>query len=115
MPTYEYKCFACGHQFEAFQKISEAPLDSCPTCTSGEVKRLLSAAPFHLKGAGWYATDYGKNGNGHGKSAANQKQEGDSEAKKADSGGSESQTETGAGKENKDDKGSDSSSEQTTS
>lgn len=62
MPTYEYQCFACNHRFEVFQKISEDPIRVCPVCNanSSSVKRLLSAAPFHLKGSGWYKTDYGK-------------------------------------------------------
>lgn len=60
MPTYEYQCFSCNHQFEVFQKITEEPVKVCPACkaNSGSVKRLLSAAPFHLKGSGWYKTDY---------------------------------------------------------
>ena len=56
MPTYEYRCKKCG-DFEIVQKISEDALTECPTC-SGKVQRLLSAAPFHLKGSGWYKTDY---------------------------------------------------------
>ncbi|HQH26434.1 MAG TPA: zinc ribbon domain-containing protein [Oligoflexia bacterium] len=60
MPTYEYQCFACSHHFEVFQKISDKPIDVCPQChaNGGSVKRLLFAAPFHLKGSGWYKTDY---------------------------------------------------------
>lgn len=56
MPTYEYECQKCG-VFEVVQKISEDALKECPTCQQ-KVVRLLSAAPFHLKGAGWYKTDY---------------------------------------------------------
>lgn len=70
MPTYEYKCFSCQHVFEVFQKISDEPVSTCPKCSAEEVKRLLSAAPFHLKGSGWYATDYGKNGNASSPSPA---------------------------------------------
>jgi putative FmdB family regulatory protein len=58
MPTYEYQCFSCNHTFEAVQKISEDALDTCPKCSAKEVKRLLSASAFHLKGSGWYKTDY---------------------------------------------------------
>ena len=57
MPTYEYQCDACGRIFEIRQRISEPALTRCETC-GGVVKRLLSAAPFILKGEGWYVTDY---------------------------------------------------------
>ena len=58
MPVYEYQCKACGHIEEAFQKISEAPLETCPKC-NGQLKKLISQSSFHLKGSGWYVTDYG--------------------------------------------------------
>jgi putative FmdB family regulatory protein len=57
VPTYEYQCTQCRREFEARQRISEAPLTVCEVC-GGAVKRLLSAAPFILKGEGWYVTDY---------------------------------------------------------
>ena len=57
MPTYEYQCNACGRIFEIRQRISDPALTRCETC-GGAVKRLLSAAPFILKGEGWYVTDY---------------------------------------------------------
>lgn len=57
MPTYEYQCDKCGRIFEVRQRISEPPLETCDTC-GGEVRRLISAAPFILKGEGWYVTDY---------------------------------------------------------
>ena len=57
MPTYEYQCTDCGREFEVRQRISEPPLTLCETC-GGALKRLLSAAPFILKGEGWYVTDY---------------------------------------------------------
>jgi putative FmdB family regulatory protein len=57
VPTYEYQCTSCGREFEARQRISEPPLTRCEQC-GGMVKRLLSAAPFILKGEGWYVTDY---------------------------------------------------------
>jgi putative FmdB family regulatory protein len=57
VPTYEYGCTKCGREFEVRQRISEAPLTVCETC-GGALKRLLSAAPFILKGEGWYVTDY---------------------------------------------------------
>ena len=57
MPTYEYQCTGCGREFEVRQRISEPALTRCEKC-GGVVKRLLSSAPFILKGAGWYVTDY---------------------------------------------------------
>ncbi len=60
MPIYEYTCKQCGN-FEIMQRITEAPLKKCPTC-GARVAKLISRSAFHLKGSGWYATDYGKNG-----------------------------------------------------
>ena len=57
MPTYEYQCDSCPRIFEVRQRISEPALTTCEVC-GGPVRRLLSAAPFILKGEGWYVTDY---------------------------------------------------------
>jgi putative FmdB family regulatory protein len=57
VPTYEYQCEKCQRVFEVRQRITEAPLTTCEAC-GGRVKRLLSPAPFILKGEGWYVTDY---------------------------------------------------------
>src|SRR5438477_12794571 len=57
MPTYEYECLKCTRVFEIRQRISEPALTKCDVC-GGDVRRLLSAAPFILKGEGWYVTDY---------------------------------------------------------
>ena len=61
MPLYEYECEAAGHRFEVIQKFSDAPIDKCRVC-GGPVHKLQSAPAFHLKGTGWYATDYAKPG-----------------------------------------------------
>jgi len=58
MPIYEYRCDACGHRLEAIQKISDAALSDCPSCHQPQLKKLISAAGFQLKGSGWYATDF---------------------------------------------------------
>ncbi len=58
MPIYEYRCGACGHHLEALQKMSEAPLRKCPECGKSQLKRLVSASRFRLKGSGWYETDF---------------------------------------------------------
>jgi putative FmdB family regulatory protein len=62
MPIYEYQCQACHEQFEALQKISDAPLLDCPQCGKPALKKKVSAAAFRLKGSGWYETDF-KTGN----------------------------------------------------
>ncbi len=58
MPIYEYRCTSCGHELEALQKISDAPLTACPSCKSDGLVKRVSAAGFQLKGSGWYATDF---------------------------------------------------------
>ena len=58
MPIYEYECLSCGHRLEAIQKISDEPLRDCPNCQKPELKKLISAAAFRLKGGGWYETDF---------------------------------------------------------
>ncbi|WP_299981610.1 zinc ribbon domain-containing protein [Desulfobacula sp.] len=58
MPVYEYQCTECGQIEEAFQKISDSPLKTCSHC-KGHLKKLISQSTFHLKGSGWYVTDYG--------------------------------------------------------
>jgi putative FmdB family regulatory protein len=57
VPTYEYECEKCRRLFEVRQRITAAALTTCEAC-GGPVKRLLSSAPFILKGEGWYVTDY---------------------------------------------------------
>jgi putative FmdB family regulatory protein len=72
MPIYEYQCTECGKNFEIFQKISDEPLTQCKVCR-GRLTKLISNCAFHLKGTGWYVTDYkkpvdsggGKNGGKH--------------------------------------------------
>jgi len=59
MPLYEYECDTCGHRFETIQRFSDPPLDRCPKC-GGAVRKLQSAPAFHLKGSGWYITDYAR-------------------------------------------------------
>ena len=58
MPIYEYHCQACGSELEILQKISEPPRRQCPDCGENQLKKLVSAASFQLKGTGWYATDF---------------------------------------------------------
>jgi putative FmdB family regulatory protein len=65
MPIYEYQCAACGQVTEKWQKFSEAPLTVCPQC-GGNLEKLISSCSFHLKGGGWYVSDYGGKNPGNG-------------------------------------------------
>ena len=75
MPTYEYACPKCGHQFEQFQSMRDEPLKKCPKCKKTGLKRLVgSGAGLIFKGTGFYITDYKnkpekKEGGGEGKPA----------------------------------------------
>lgn len=61
MPIYEYECLKCGKTAEAMQRFSDPPLTECSLC-KGQLRKLISMSTFHLKGSGWYTTDYcGKN------------------------------------------------------
>ena len=97
MPLYEYLCDACEQRFELIQKFSDGPPEACPKCGKGPVHRQLSSPAFHLKGSGWYVTDYARKG-----SAA----EGDSskgDSKKAEGGTKdEGETKTDAGAKSSD-------------
>jgi putative FmdB family regulatory protein len=81
VPLYEYQCPSCG-TFEVIQKFSDAALTQCPTC-QGAVEKLISASAFHLKGAGWYITDYARKGKtgGESKSTSESKPESKTESK----------------------------------
>ncbi len=59
MPIYEYECTECGTIIEKMHKISETPEITCPKC-SAVMRKLISPSAFHLKGSGWYVTDYAK-------------------------------------------------------
>ena len=61
MPIYEYECSKCGHHTEVWQKFSDKPLSKCDLC-NGKMKKLISQSTFHLKGSGWYVTDYASKG-----------------------------------------------------
>ena len=100
MPIYEYRCLDCGHQFELMQKFSDPPAETCTSC-SGTVQKLISRSAFHLKGSGWYVTDYGRNGSAKGKATGKNDSESNTESsdKKSTSESSRAATTTSASTE----------------
>ncbi len=60
MPIYEYRCQSCSHELEVMQKLSDPELTDCPACGQPQLKKLISAVGFRLKGSGWYETDFKK-------------------------------------------------------
>ena len=64
MPTYEYYCKACDHEWEREQRISDAPLKTCPRCKARKAKRMISQTSFVLKGSGWYSDLYSSSKDG---------------------------------------------------
>src|SRR5437870_9688887 len=96
MPTYEYKCDACGAEFERFQSITAEPIKRCPECDKAKVRRLISTgAGLIFKGSGFYITDY--------------RDKSYTDKAKADSDGGESKSESTA--ESKESKAAESKSE----
>jgi putative FmdB family regulatory protein len=98
MPVYEYECAACGHQFEEWQKISDAPVKTCPKCKKKKVERLISQTAFQLKGGGWYKDLYSSGGKSKSDSNGSSSDAGSSaskaESKASDGGGSKDSSST---------------------
>ena len=76
MPLYEYRCSKCDKTFEVIRKFSDAPIEEHEGC-GGKVERLITAPSFHLKGSGWYATDYAKPAKPSAETSAEEKGAGD--------------------------------------
>lgn len=91
MPIYEYRCSSCGHQQEFLQKVSDAPLTVCTECKQPSFSKMVTAAGFHLKGSGWYATDF------KGRAAAAKAEGGKAEGGKAEEKKSEAKPAGGCG------------------
>jgi putative FmdB family regulatory protein len=70
VPIYAYRCSACGHAKDVLQKISDPVLSTCPACGAEAFAKQLTAAGFHLKGSGWYATDFRNGGKSGGAASA---------------------------------------------
>ncbi len=83
MPIYEYHCSKCG-DFETMQRMSDKPLTTCPTCRR-KVTKLISSTTFHLKGSGWYITDYARKGEGGAAKTDKKSDDKKADDKKADS------------------------------
>ena len=104
MPTYDYECDACGHEFELFQSISAPVKRKCPKCSKLKLRRLFgTGAAVVFKGSGFYETDYRsdsyKKGAEKEKKASDKKKSGDtSSAKKTDSKSSSSGTQSSKSK-----------------
>ena len=64
MPIYAYKCAECSHELDVIRKVSDPPLTECPNCGKPALVKQITAAGFHLKGAGWYVTDFRDAGSG---------------------------------------------------
>ena len=74
MPTYQYRCTACGHDLEAVQKFTDAALTECPNC-AGSLRKVFNAVGVVFKGSGFYRTD-SRNGKGNGDSAGSANESG---------------------------------------
>jgi putative FmdB family regulatory protein len=99
MPIYEYECSKCGEVTEAWQKFSDPPLSECEKC-HGTLKKIISQNNFHLKGSGWYVTDYAsKSGRTSEKSSSAEDKSSKVEAKS--SGDSAKGKDSAAGKSDK--------------
>jgi putative FmdB family regulatory protein len=93
MPTYEYACPKCGHTFEAFQSMKDAPLTKCPKCKKAGLKRLVGGgAGLIFKGSGFYITDYKKKSGSPTGSASGGGESKPSESKTTDSKPKESKS-----------------------
>ena len=92
MPIYEYECHKCGELFEKIQKFSEPELTTCECGKAGAVKKRISAAAFHLKGSGWYVTDFRDKGKKSADDSAGKNESGDSDKSDDSSASTEKET-----------------------
>lgn len=93
MPTYEYRCQSCEHEWDEFQSITAAPTKKCPKCRKAKAERIISAGGGILfKGSGFYQTDYRSESYKKGADAAKKSSEGGSASTTSGSTGSESKS-----------------------
>jgi putative FmdB family regulatory protein len=93
VPTYEYRCKSCGHEFEQFQTFAEDTLVKCPSCGKDTLVRLIGGAGLSFKGSGFYITDYKKSG-ASPSSVAGEKKDSKGETKESSGEKKESKGET---------------------
>ena len=108
MPLYEYECESCHKRFERIQKFSDPPIETCPNCGKGPVRKLISSPAIQFKGTGWYITDYAK------KSTTDAKQAGGSTKDKTTSEKSDKTDASSTKTDSKSDSSSSASSEPST-
>lgn len=94
MPLYEYQCESCNNRFERIQKFSDPPIETCPVCGKGPVKKLLSSPAIQFKGSGWYITDYAKKSSSDGGSTGSSGAGSDKKSETSAKGDSTSKTDT---------------------
>jgi putative FmdB family regulatory protein len=85
MPTYDYGCAECGHEFEQFQSITAAPVEVCPQCGGKVSRRINGGAGLIFKGSGFYSTDYKKAGNNSDKTGGDSAKKADGDTAKKES------------------------------
>ncbi len=86
MPIYEYQCETCEKVHEVLQKMSDSPLVDCPEC-AGKLQKRISQCSFHLKGSGWYVTDYANSAGKTASSPENKDKQSKTDAKETSSTG----------------------------
>lgn len=85
MPTYDYQCSACGHEWELFQSMNDSPVKSCPKCPKRKARRLLgTGAGLIFKGSGFYETDYKQKSGGENKEGSDKSDSKSSDGSKSD-------------------------------
>ena len=90
MPLYEYECESCQNRFEKIVKYSDPPIEICPKCGKGPVRKLFSSPAIQFKGSGWYITDYAKKSStdsgqsGGGSSSSSEKSDKSESSSKSD-------------------------------
>ncbi len=87
MPIYAYRCGSCGHAKDVLQKLSDAPLSTCPACGAEAFQKQITAAGFQLKGSGWYVTDFKGGGSSATATSASAPAASDAPAAAASGGG----------------------------
>ena len=98
MPTYEYACSNCGHHWEAEQRITADPLDTCPQCSQKTAKRQISGGgAFILKGGGWYTDLYSSAGKSAGSSSSSSSSSSGSSTSSSSSSSSDSSSSSSSG------------------